>query len=655
MILPGRQRIVWKALLQLGPGPLALYALYRLRLRTGYYRKIDGRLLGEAASISRVRPVLPLPKRAALVAAIGKSGLADLTRTADEVVRGRVRLFGAKPLPLLLSLKTKSRHWADYETQQAELPALRFGNAEVDDIKYLWEPARFGWAFTLGRAYHLTGNDKYARAFWKFFERFSRGNRPYLGCNWINGQEVAIRLMSLVWCGQVFANARASSPKRQDRLAQAIAQHAARIPPTLIYARSQTNNHLITEAAALYTAGAALDRSQWRELGWRWLNRGLQQQIGSSGEYIQHSTNYHRLMLQVALWADAIRRGRGEAWPTATLSALRRASHWMFSMLDPVTGRTPNLGANDGALILPLSAAAFEDYRPTVQAAARAFLHTGLLAGPWDEFPLWLGLAPSAHTADASAYAADHLRGKNSWAYLRASTFKSRLGHMDQLHLDLWWRGINVARDAGTYLYNSEPPWDNPLVLSRVHNTVTVDGCEQMNRGGRFLTLDWFPAYCKSVIAADHKVLGRMVAYHDGYRHLGVRHERQASVFVDGHWQIVDDLIFTKPGVHSCRLHWLLPDWTWKIEKDGARFVLALKSPHGWIRLSVRTDVPEASLGAASSIVRAGRVVHGKRSAFPFEGWSSPTYGRKLPALSLAVEVSSNRSFSFVSELVFPK
>ena len=35
---------------------------------------------------------------------------------------------------------------------------------------------------------------------------------------------------------------------------------------------------------------------------------------------------------------------------------------------------------------------------------------------------------------------------------------------MDQLHLDLWWRGLNIAQDAGTYLYNADPPWDNPLV-----------------------------------------------------------------------------------------------------------------------------------------------------------------------------------------------
>ena len=219
--------------------------------------------------------------------------------------------------------------------------------------------------------------------------------------------------------------ASASSPERRERLIQSIAYHAARIPPTLIYARSQNNNHLVTELAALYTAGVALDQPQWRELGWRWLNRALRTQISSYGEYIQHSTNYHRLMLQTALWADMVLRERHQHWPPLTLAALIRASHWMFSMIDPASGRTPNLGANDGALIFPLSSTPFNDFRPTVQAAARAFLRTILPAGAWDEMSLWLGLPASEHTTGSEAYMTDHLRGKDSWAYLRASRFKS--------------------------------------------------------------------------------------------------------------------------------------------------------------------------------------------------------------------------------------
>ncbi len=390
---------------------------------------------------------------------------------------GRVRLFGGQAVPLEITFKEPLKHWTDYVSHPRLLASLY---SRVPDVKFLWEPARFGWGFVLGRAYYLSGKEKYAEAFWKYFECFTDGNPAYLGPHWMNGQEVAIRLMAFVWAAQIFEGAEASSPARQTRLTESLAVHAARIPPTLIYARSQENNHLILEAAALYTAGTALDQPKWRELGWLWLNRGLQRQISSYGEYIQHSTNYHRLMLQTVLWVDAILRKQRRQWPSATHEAVIRASHWLFSMIDPTSGRVPNLGANDGALLLPLSVAEFNDFRPSVQAAARAFLRTGLPPGVWDEMSVWLGLSPSMRTADSDAYMTEHLRARNSWGYLRASHFKSRLSHMDQLHFDLWWRGLNIAQDAGTYLYNAEPPWDNTLVSTRVHNTVMVDGRDQM-------------------------------------------------------------------------------------------------------------------------------------------------------------------------------
>ena len=351
---------------------------------------------------------------------------------------------------------------------------------------------------------------------------------------------------------------------------------------------------------------------------------------------------------------DAILRARGESWPALTLEALARASHWMFSMIDPVSGATPNLGANDGALIFPLTSCSVADFRPTVQAAARAFLRTGLPSGVWDEYSLWLGLQATGRTADSDAYMAEHLRGRNSWAYLRASSFKSRLSHMDQLHFDLWWRGLNVARDAGTYLYNAEPPWDNPLVSTFVHNTVTIDGRDQMTRGGRFLILDWFPSYSKNLLEGDEQILGRVTAHHKGYRRLGILHERVATVFTDEHWQVMDNLVFIKPGTHSFRLHWLLPDWEWKIENGEQRVGMKLKSPHGWVTLTLQTRPLFSNLYSLISVVRAGEMVHGQRDVLPFEGWFSPGYGQKVPALSLDVEVVSSKSFSFVSEFTFP-
>jgi hypothetical protein len=648
--MPPRFEIAAKAFAQLGPKPMALYALYRLGLATGIFRRGERTDAPRIARLDSLRPLFSLPDQEAMRQLLQPQGMAVLLAQADEISNGRVRLFGADLVPLKLTFNEPLRHWTDYETGRAPIPEAGQLNG---DIKFLWEPARFNWALTLGRAYHLSADQKYAESFWNCFEEFAMGNPAYLGPHWMNGQEVAIRLMSLLWAAQFFETSPASTRARREHLLQSIAEHARRIPETLLYARSQNNNHLVTESAALYAVGIALDQPGWQATGWRWLNHALQTQISSYGEYIQHSTNYHRVMLQTVIWVDAILRSRGRRWPPATLEALMRASHWLFSMIDPISGRTPNLGANDGALLFPLSSAAFDDYRPTVQAAARAFLRTSLPPGPWDELSLWLGLAASGRTADSDAYMAEHLRGRNSWGYLRASRFRSRLSHMDQLHFDLWRDGQNIAQDAGSYLYNAAPPWDNPLVVTRVHNTVVVDGHDQMHRGGRFLVLDWFPAYSKSVLEVDEHILGRMLAYHKGYRKLGVRHERIATVYEDEHWEVRDNLLFTKPGEHTFRLHWLLMDGEWGIRRQDSTTEIHLKTHGVSVTLKMIPDIHISSSEERITVVRAGKLVYGPGTAFPFEGWVSRTYGSKEPALSVAMEVTSFRSFSFLSEFRF--
>ena len=52
----------------------------------------------------------------------------------------------------------------------------------------------------------------------------------------------------------------------------------------------------------------------------------------------------------------------------------------------------PNLGANDGALILPVSQCGYADYRPTIQAVGAITDHCHWLPrGKWDDLALWLG------------------------------------------------------------------------------------------------------------------------------------------------------------------------------------------------------------------------------------------------------------------------
>ena len=647
--------LLLKTLRQVGIPSLVYYVIYKLGVLTGYFQFREQIGARSTKSIEQPMELFRFPSAAELVEIIGVQGKAELLSQAEEILERKFRLFGSELISLRLSLDKQLKHWSFYERNSNRLSDLI---SPESDIKFTWEPARFGWAYKLGYAYFLTREQKYCESFWKYFEEFDSNNPAFLGPHWMNGQEAAIRVMVLVWAHQLFSSCPASTPHRKQRLARSIYEHSFRIHLTLSYARAQNNNHLITEAAALFGAGTALHIQKWRAAGWRWLNWAFQNQIGGYGEYIQHSTNYHRLMLQAALWVTAILRNEKQPWPLATERSLARAAHWLFSMIDPITGKAPNLGANDGSLILPLSIDGFDQYRTTVQAAARSFLRSQLPRGSWDDLSAWLGIPLATKTYQSDDYLVDNLHAKKSWAYLRASRLRSRLSHMDQLHLDLWWQGYNITQDAGTYRYQAAPPWDNPFVTTRVHNTVTVDGRDQMRRGGRFITLDWFPAYSSSQIEIDENMLQKVKAYHRGYG--DVLHERSVSVFVDERWLVEDDLSSFRP--HNYRLHWLLPDWEWKLsyERPGENsknsgVVIQLKSKSGWMLLVIRAYPQPVDLLSMVTIIRSGEVLHGQGRALPIDGWVSPTYGEKMPALSVAIETPGSAGLRFTSEFAFPK
>ena len=145
---------------------------------------------------------------------------------------------------------------------------------------------------------------------------------------------------------------------------------------------------------------------------------------------------------------------------------------------------------------------AFCDFRPTVQAASAAFEGRRCLPpGPWDALGTWLGQRgifqaeywKKAHAPELFILISGGavLRSDGCWAMLRAAHYFHRPGRSDQLHVDVWWRGQNIALDAGSYRYNAPPPWDNGLAGGQVHNSVSIEGAEAMTRAGRFLWLDW--------------------------------------------------------------------------------------------------------------------------------------------------------------------
>lgn len=648
-----------KALRQLGLRQTGLFAWHRFCLRAGIYQRATHIPPATPAGLEINHQLLALPEPDELRDMPGYQ-LDSLLESAEEILGGNVRLFGGPPVPIQLASPPPVVHWTTLER-------LGFHQQGID-IKLAWEPARFGWACTLARAYHLAGDERYARTFWEAVENFWSANPPYLGWHWTSAQEVALRLIAWTFCWAIFQRSPETTPERRLAFLQSIAAHAARLPVTLAYARAQHNNHLLSEAAGLYTAGLLLpdhpQAKRWRELGWCWFNRALLEQVTPEGVYSQHSVSYHRLVLQLALWVQSLLSPHAQSFPPAVAARLAAATRWLLALVDPESGRLPNLGPNDGAYLLPLSNYPADDYRPVLQAAAAAFLGTRPFPpGPCNELGIWHGLPlpttmhPSIPTpAPQSPPHILRSPDRRTRVYLRAARFTGRPGHADQLHLDLWYRGLNLALDAGTYSYNATPPWDNSLTHTAVHNTLTINGQDQMTIAGRFLYLDWAQAEFLGCTRAPDGAWERLTARHDGYRGLGIIHQRAVTLWQAGQVVVDDDLLpystSAKPGEVTARLHWLLPDSVWQLENfsDPPSFLLTLERQHGPVTLRITADYTLET----AFIYRAGLCLAGEGDEQPTWGWHSPTYNVKLPALSFSVTTRAHPPFRLTSTWELP-
>jgi asparagine synthase (glutamine-hydrolysing) len=580
-------------------------------------------------------------------------------RAADGILEGEFPFFGAtRKLPFppdwqrnpVSGAVAAGGHWS------------RVDEFQPGDVKLWWETSRFGWVFVLGRAYTRTRDDRYAEGFWRLVDSWLEQNPPQWGIHWKCGQEATFRVMALCFGLYAFAGSPASTPQRSASLVIALGEHARRINAYIEYALSQKNNHGISEGTGLWTLGLLFPELRgaagWRARGKAVIESETRRQIAEDGSYVQHSLNYHRVMLHDLGWALRLGERNDNQLSSGVYELFAKSVGFLHAVTDPETGWAPNYGANDGALVLPLTDCAYPDMRPVLESS-HFLAHKQRLypPGPWDEEKVWLNGVASLHAkqeaeasasvdldAEAGGYFTIH--SGDSWLMMRGAKYKDRPSHADQLNVDLWWRGENVFCDAGTYSYNAPAPFDHAFALTRYHNTVTVDGKDQMTRLTRFLWGDWANATARRYQGSGG-VSRILEGRHDGYAKAGVVHRRAVSCPWPGAWIVVDDL--TGRGEHDARLHWLMPDVPFHMTAPG---VLDLECGAGRLRVTVLSNA-----GYSFDLVRAGERVAGASDdpadpVDPSRGWIARSYARKEPALSLAAATDSMLPVRFITVIL---
>lgn len=423
------------------------------------------------------------------------------------------------------------------------------------DIKATWEPARFAWVYDLVRAHALINDPAFAAAFHGALESWMASAPPFRGVHWSCGQETAIRAIAILHAEASFA----ASPAQAERIVRVLVQSAERIDDAIEYGLSQRNNHGISEASGLVHLGLRfMDQHpaarRWLLTGCRLLNEQVQDQFLDDGWYAQHSFYYMRVALDQALCAQRALRATGRTLDDLTLDRLNASLDLIAHVIDASTGYTPNVGANDGSRVVPISSSSYRDFRPLLTLGAIVTgrgLPSDIPVDP--EVAAWLGAAAPRSPARIDGV----FRGRTSgwvvarhagWhAFMRAGSFRHRPGHLDLLHLCIGRPGREIIVDAGTYAYNQPTPWKNGLASAVVHNAPVVDGREPAARGPRFLWREWPSSRLVTAELSDGvaTIVGEVAD----------RIRRQ--VRITEAWISVTDLIID-PEANSAQVTWLL-------------------------------------------------------------------------------------------------
>lgn len=439
---------------------------------------------------------------------------------------------------------TQKKHWT--EINEFDL--------NTGDIKNLWELSRFDWLIDLGRAYAITGEERYRDRINALLNDWSSKNPVNIGINWRCGQETSIRVMKLFQVAMMWR----IPDDISDLLFEFVLQHLDRIRKNIGYAIAQDNNHGTSEAAVLYIGAAWLLRQssslkvqnekiliRYKNKGRELLERRIRKLILKEGTFSQKSVNYHRVAVDTMSFVlDAMERFEELPFEDGLTDRLTQLGEWLLRMVSNDRGHVPVIGANDGAMFETLHDQDYRDYRPSLQ------LYFALLKGEriWDdsrmdEVLIWRGidpqqLRPFQKTAPGSEIRDRefvHLSYQEISLWIHATQDNFRPGN-DVLHLDLWYDGQNILGDSGSYSYNApESPYFKSIAA---HNTLQFGEEEPMPLLSRFLNGKWVKLTGDEEINETEEMISWKGAYRDfrnneHTRSVGIRKKEKQVVIVD--------------------------------------------------------------------------------------------------------------------------
>jgi len=444
-----------------------------------------------------------------------------------------------------------NQHWLD----------VNDFSAEAGDIKYVWEKSRFSYLLTIIRYdYHFEEDC----AEWVFseIESWITANHINCGPNYKCSQEISLRMLNWLFALYYYKNSKALTEERFQKIMHICYWKLHHVHQNINFSRiAVRNNHAITETMMLYLGGIFFpffpNAKKWSQEGLKWLEEEVAYQVYEDGTFLQFSHNYHRVLVQLLTWTLYLSELNGRKMSNTFINRSQKTLAYLYQCQVEENGQLPNYGANDGALFFPLNDCEYRDYRPQLNALAYYFNRKDLyIEGLWTEDRSWYANSKKLSDKRASNIVIERKevasfpvggyyvsRDPETLTFIRCGNHKDRPSQADNLHLDIWYKGENMLRDAGSYKYNTDEKTLSYFMGTKGHNTVVIGANDQMKKGSRFIWYNWTQAISAQIEEIPKGVFfsGKINTFTYLDKNI-IHHRKWLKTTNEAEWRITDEV-----------------------------------------------------------------------------------------------------------------
>ena len=394
------------------------------------------------------------------------------------------------------------------------------------DIKNAWEIARFHQGISLGKAYLLSGDEKYTDKFIQLFNNFRLNNPFCAGVNWADSSEVAVRLINVIYSLSFFINSPLINVLFINDFRDFVLFHSVFIENNLEYSKHSGNSYLIN-LLGLASAGLLFKDHHYGKknisFAFHNLEQEIRSQVNEDGISYEQSVPYHLVNLETFYLSKIILEKSGCIFSEGYNHLLQKMFSAQFNYIRD-DNSVPQLGDSISSRILPLNLID-NDLNYSTPLAVGAYLfregnYKSFFPEGTAELLFLLGpgfiqnysqilLEPVRKRSKGFIKGGHYfLRAKDIDVFVKAGEIgrkgEGAPGHNDIFTFDLFYKRKQFIVDPGTYSIFADPELRSRLRSIMYHNTVCIDDMQISELDPHPKLLEWKSDNDEDILAVHH-------------------------------------------------------------------------------------------------------------------------------------------------------